>query len=544
MTKKDKALKYIDNFPEVPKDLEKQAYEKLQAFILFDHKGQARCTVCGKEHRIPGYDSYMHSTSRRDIPRCWYSGDFRYTEKCPHCGREGITVDITKNFKGDRIEAEADVAVFIAGKDGNLYIRCFYQDLRFKHGQLEPLYCRQEMQRYVYAPEVSARYGAESYWFEGNRGYFVRGFDENSWIVRNKIDWPNYYSYGGIDTIIGLDAIKETWLKYSMANQLNFDGSYTNIYKYLEFYRTHQGIERLIKCGLKHEALKMVKDKTIAKHIRWRETEVKKMLGFTKPELKLVLNGEIQLENILQAKNIFPGIATEKAMEYHRSIGNIDVFLQTTKSIKGIDALTLAKYIIKQDITAPLYKDYINACKKLGYDLNDKMILYPPHLMAAHDRAISTIKALEIETEAETEAETINAKFEEKYKELFKKRKLLEYEDGDYIIIQPDSIKSIILEGKVLAHCVGGYAEQHAKGQTNIMFLRHKETPGVPFYTIEVNNNYKIVQCHGYANEWEWKGGKPKPQEIKELEKRYQKYLDRIKYTSKQPKRQKVKVTA
>lgn len=538
MTKKDKALKYIDSFPEVPEKLNKQAYEKLQAFILFNHKGQARCTVCGKEHRIPGYDSYKHSPARRHTPRCWCNNDTRYTEKCPHCGREGITVDITKNFKGEQIEAEADVVIFIAGEDGNLYIRCFYQDLRFKHGHLEPLYCRQEMQRYVYAPEVSARYGVDNYWMETAYGHFVRAFDESNWIVRSKIDLPNFYSNGAAGIQIGRDAIKKTWLKYSMVNQIDFSRSYTNIYKYLEFYRTHQGIERLIKCGMTKEALKMVVDREKAKLVNWKETEVTKMLGVTKPILNLIRKNEFSFEDISKAQKFFPNVSPYKAIDNYNKIGFIDHFNEALKTVK-VDKMTLAKYIIKQEASASIYKDYINACKKLKYDLNDKLIQFPPHLMAAHDRVISAVEAIK----AEDKASKIDSKFEKNYKKLQKKRKLLEYEDGDFVIIQPDNIKAIILEGKILSHCVGGYAEQHAKGQTNIMFLRHKNSPDIPFYTIEISNDYRITQCHGYANEQEFRGGKPKPQEIKEFEKRYQEYLDRIKYTSKQPKRQKVRVT-
>lgn len=539
MTKAEKALKYIDCFPEVPEKLNKQAYEKLTAYILFNHKGQARCTVCGKEHRIPGYDSYKHSTSRRRPPRCWNSADTRYTAKCPHCGREGITVDITKNFKGDKIEAEADVVLFIAGKDRNLYIRCFYQSLRFKHGELKPLYCRQEMQRYVYAPEVSARYGVDTFWAQGNDNWLVRVFDETSWIVRSKIDWPNFYSNGNAGIKIGLDAIKKTWLKYSMANQIDFGRSYTNIYKYLEFYRTHQGIERLIKCGMTKEALKMVVDRDKAKLVNWKETEVTKMLGVTKPILNLIRKNEFSFENISKAQKFFPNVSPYKAIDNYNKIGFIDHFNESLDIVK-VEKTALAKYIIKQKASASIYKDYINACKNLKYDLKDKLIQFPPHLMAAHDRVISAVEAIK----AEEKASKIDSKFEKNYKELQKKRKLLEYEDGDFVIIQPDNIKAIILEGKILSHCVGGYAEQHAKGQTNIMFLRHKNSPDIPFYTIEISNDYRIIQCHGYANEQEFRGGKPKPQEIKNLEKRYQEYLDKIKYTSKRPKRQKVKVTA
>ena len=60
------------------------------------------------------------------------------------------------------------------------------------------------------------------------------------------------------------------------------------------------------------------------------------------------------------------------------------------------------------------------------------------------------------------------------------------------------------------------------------MFLRRKSAPDEPYYTIEVSNDYKIVQCRGYKNNWVTNGGQEKPQEIINVEKMYQQYLDGI----------------
>lgn len=75
---------------------------------------------------------------------------------------------------------------------------------------------------------------------------------------------------------------------------------------------------------------------------------------------------------------------------------------------------------------------------------------------------------------------------------------------------------------------VGGYAERHATGKLTIMFLRRKSAPDEPYYTMEVSNDYKIVQCRGYKNNWVTNGGQEKPQEIINVEKKYQQYLDGI----------------
>lgn len=83
-------------------------------------------------------------------------------------------------------------------------------------------------------------------------------------------------------------------------------------------------------------------------------------------------------------------------------------------------------------------------------------------------------------------------------------------------------------EGRILPHCVGGYAERHAMGKLSIMFLRKASEPDIPYYTVEVSRYGGIVQCRGYKNNVADNGGENKPQEIKDFEQKYQRYLDVI----------------
>ena len=112
------------------------------------------------------------------------------------------------------------------------------------------------------------------------------------------------------------------------------------------------------------------------------------------------------------------------------------------------------------------------------------------------------------------------------FRKNYTSRKRLEYESGSLILVQPESIDEIANEGKTLCHCVGGYAERHAKGITNIMFLRRKTEPDKPFYTVEVSRELKVMQCYGYKNN---KAGNDKPPEIEAFEKKYQHYLEELK---------------
>lgn len=88
----------------------------------------------------------------------------------------------------------------------------------------------------------------------------------------------------------------------------------------------------------------------------------------------------------------------------------------------------------------------------------------------------------------------------------FKKslKRNLEWSDGEYSIIVPDSLAELTVEGTMLHHCVGSYKDSVAEHKEGIIFLRKAEAPKLPFFTIDVtiepNGKYLIRQCHGNRN--------------------------------------------
>ena len=91
---------------------------------------------------------------------------------------------------------------------------------------------------------------------------------------------------------------------------------------------------------------------------------------------------------------------------------------------------------------------------------------------------------------------------QEKFKKNLEKVKDLKYEakDVDFIIKVPEKPEDIVIEGSELHHCVASYVPKIANGMTNIVFVRRKEKPDEPFFTVEVDNNKIIQQVHGLSN--------------------------------------------
>lgn len=63
----------------------------------------------------------------------------------------------------------------------------------------------------------------------------------------------------------------------------------------------------------------------------------------------------------------------------------------------------------------------------------------------------------------------------------------------------------MIREGAENHTCVGNYIERYASGRTNILFIRRKDSPDVPFFTVEVIGD-RIIQCRTKNNQCAEKG--------------------------------------
>ena len=81
------------------------------------------------------------------------------------------------------------------------------------------------------------------------------------------------------------------------------------------------------------------------------------------------------------------------------------------------------------------------------------------------------------------------------------RRKKWEYEEDDYLIRLPNSLGEIREEGAIQNICIGSYTEMHARGGTNLLFVRKKDNPDQPFLAIEVRDK-RICQIHGKRNAW------------------------------------------
>ena len=75
----------------------------------------------------------------------------------------------------------------------------------------------------------------------------------------------------------------------------------------------------------------------------------------------------------------------------------------------------------------------------------------------------------------------------------------MEMETEQYLLRLPKKINEIRQEGNAMHHCVATYIDRVTKGETTILFLRQKERPEEPFYTMEVRDG-AVIQCRAKYN--------------------------------------------
>ena len=71
-----------------------------------------------------------------------------------------------------------------------------------------------------------------------------------------------------------------------------------------------------------------------------------------------------------------------------------------------------------------------------------------------------------------------------------------EFTYGNYTVVIPTKGQDIVEEGQKMHHCVGGYVNSVVEGNDYIVFIRHKDTPDVPYITCEVYTDGRIGQYY------------------------------------------------
>ena len=145
------------------------------------------------------------------------------------------------------------------------------------------------------------------------------------------------------------------------------------------------------------------------------------------------------------------------------------------------------RYRKMQDMVSE-YRDYLEMCAGLDYDMKNSFVLYPKNLRESHDRVQKRFKI--------KESEQLLQNFKIAVQDA---RKRMAFESDGMKIVVPATPRELEAEGNALHHCVGTYADRVAKKECMILFLRQCTDETKPFYTIEIRGQ-EIIQVRGTGN--------------------------------------------
>ncbi len=383
---------------------------------------------------------------------------------------EEITSIMTENKRA----AENFVILLTNGVE--LFARCFH---KYSRGELI------ERQRYVFARDGYCRYGLDP---------------SNNWAVRKDFREPIFSkgNYGGYFdnsyTVLNYKALEQSCMKYSCAESMD-----EALMEYLRLYCKHPNIEYLVKShygGLIEEEptyswfgsyVVRIKLK-VNSLVNLKSNNLLKMLGLNRTEFKLLQGHELYYENYCWWREKYPQFKPDKLLLMARAFGCESGTVESLEKLTDVRLPRIAEYLDNGGINTHDYLDYLRQCRELRYNTSDTAISLPHDFNAMHTRLSKIIEY--------RHSEETRRLFDENYPQ----RKKLEFTDEKYIIRQPESLGEIISEGKALSHCVGGYAERHAKGKLHILFIRQSDKPNKPYYTMELSTDGRIVQIRGLGN--------------------------------------------
>lgn len=456
---------------------------------------------------------------------------------CPNCGQKVRTVlDGGACWASENLE---NVATIQLGTDGaTLFIRQWRIQRPDDPAELwtNTVGCMREVARYAARGKFAAKWQKEA---KETCYMRVYRYDLRAWVrvkdPANVYD-GGYYFYTPENWA---DIVATTSLKYiDLAGYENRDrkaqGYGQNPIRFILDWARYPAVELLWKAGYTSlVAAKVVGalTKETRNTIRWSKTSIQEAIGIPlrilreeKPQAwdidkvakvgkmwRLVIDGVIQEWEIPELKtvqaeirDIMPALrrsTVHKVVKYIN--GQVEKAKADHAKKKAEEKAKGRTYYQGAINVGQTYRDYLEDCEKLRLNLNDKQVLFPANLGAAHARTIAAIKH-ESDKTKETAYQAAVAKLED-----------LAWEKDGLLIRPAATARELIKEGKALHHCVGGYADRVARGETAIFLVRRVEEPDKPFFTLELRNK-DIVQCrtdhnrgyetdaqvHGFVQEW------------------------------------------
>ena len=396
-----------------------------------------------------------------------------------------------RDFRGDYVGVktqyiDAAVYVFVPGQKGTLITRdawYAWYDYELRSGQ------------YTMKRTMGKRYGAWS-----NKS--IERFCDKDSVAHSVAGTPFQYSMR--------EALKPAHEGWQQGWQVHWRVEPEPFVQFFDLYCRCPYLDSLIKLGFKGLVTDKLQGISQGHTINWRGEGVSKILRLNRTEVAELRSLKLQ-EGIAAILAIYHlGKKDTSRFTFSEAAEFVGRFtLQELKDAQSQVASLpvrgnlrqLLKYLFRQGRLTQRYashdkgrwprrqaltewRDYLDQCKDLDIPFT-RQTVFPKNLEVAHADATAMVQA--------QKDELLDARIRQRYGDLHK----YHYENEAFLIRPPKNHEEFIEEGNVLTHCVArNYADKHSRGKTIILFIRSKEAPDTPFYTVEILNG-RENQCYG-----------------------------------------------
>lgn len=491
---KEQLMKLV---PKAPKILHEaiNIYVCQGNIIYYKRKGNKadyHCCQCGMDYTrrnksSEGYEDSIFGPLAK-VPRVYE------TDKCPYCKKQGILLQMGHAKTTMQV---FEILLYQLAKDGKTLIVRGYR-INAHRSQYDE--CKVVYNEYALS--------------------FLRpGYERIYQIWGDHIKKSTHFNIDKDCDVheLGSSIISESSLKYYPSNMTRLICAVvekeTNhvIAKYntLRTYANAPAIESLYKIGLYNICRSLIWSGGHTRDIKKTAKEAADILMVSKEGFGYIRRNANDDRYILEIirymeKNNIPlndnNIEIIKSLEIHHSSKNA---IMTTHLLMYQSIQKLYNYLNKQkhsydSITDVLneYYDYIKQRESQEDDLSNTVYLRPRDLHTTYMTLLDDVEHLK--------NEKYIAEMSEKYKNIRERSakipKKYTWQQADFLIRPAKSAEEIVMEGRLLHHCVGsdaqGYMKRFNEGKGWILLVRHIQSPTVPFVTVELVNN-KIRQWYG-----------------------------------------------
>lgn len=483
---KEKAIiDHMAGIPALPRGLESWIKSIMPAYFFYDYKRSKDtsgiCSTCGREVTLPGIKQGNKTV-------------------CPHCKHELIAKP--RSRRGKNMYDRATFEVIQNMGDGRLVVRiikAYY--LYIADAPKADIY--ENARQFIYL-DADGKFCTENYYYSYKRGILT------NWKNGTRPVYMMYQYHFEGDTCGHLytknlpAALSGTpWQYCTISDFYQHFNERMQALPYLRAHLEHPRLEHLSKMGF-YSIVSDLAYHTDGKILDETQNRTHKILGVAVEDMPFLRDMDTDLA-VLKTFQGYTGIKDRQQLltwqmtnDVKHNILPILKYITVHKLIRYTERQFLhlcqrknkygsIRYQKMQDIVTE-YRDYLEMCDSLEYDMKNSFVLYPKDLQKSHDRVQKRFKI--------KENEQLLKNFKNAVQDA---KKHMKFESNGMKIVVPATPGELAAEGNALHHCVGRYTNSVAKKECMILFLRQCTDETKPFYMIEVRGR-EIIQVRGVGN--------------------------------------------